>query len=321
MNQKIKFLDYSKLLFVDVETVKGCNDFSESHPFYSVWAWKFRNKETNILLTEEENVKLYNDKAALNAEWGKIVCISVGFIHNEELHIKSFTGDEKDILINFKNLVVSTGRMIAGHNVVNFDVPYIRKRWVINKLGDYLSDKQGNDVYIKPWLLDDCVFDTMVAWKGTGFANSSLEELSMAFEIPASKGNCHGNEVSDFYYSGRLDEIKTYCEKDVAVVANILRFWKGDSILEPIIRDDSDKKEVILEKSPILVRVYNNKGFTEEDKAELEALLLSIEPSEEDKVNLKKIILAHYQAKSDKVAVKKQKEIEVNGFVDGLYEQ
>jgi DNA polymerase III epsilon subunit-like protein len=315
MNQAIKSLEYSKLLFVDIETVAGCNNFDENHPQYDIWAWKQRNKETNEILTAEENIKLYNTKAALFAEWGKIVCISVGFVHNEELHIKSFVGEEKQMLIDFIDLVKSTGRMIAGHNIIGFDINFIRKRFFINGLTDYLSDKQGNDVYMKPWLLDHSLFDTMVAWKGSGFANTSLEELTMVFGIPTSKDNCHGNEVTEFYYSGRIKEIQSYCEKDVASVANLVRVWKGDSILEPIIRQD-----VQVEELPLLQRIYKATNIDSATKEKIQEKLSKAKPSKKDKEILYDILTSLYinnaMFSSDKEDVKEQKRKEIKELLN-----
>ena len=315
MNQTIKSLEYSKLLFVDIETVAGCNNFDENHPQYDIWAWKQRNKETNEILTAEENIKLYNTKAALFAEWGKIVCISVGFVHNEELHIKSFVGEEKQMLIDFIDLVKSTGRMIAGHNIIGFDINFIRKRFFINGLTDYLSDKQGNDVYMKPWLLDHSLFDTMVAWKGSGFANTSLEELTMVFGIPTSKDNCHGNEVTEFYYSGRIKEIQSYCEKDVASVANLVRVWKGDSILEPIIRQD-----VQVEELPLLQRIYKATNIDSATKEKIQEKLSKAKPSKKDKEILYDILTSLYinnaMFSSDKEDVKEQKRKEIKELLN-----
>src|SRR5690606_36790485 len=125
-------------------------------------------------------------------------------------------------------------RKMVGHNLISFDVPYIRKRWFINSMGEYVTYKQGKDVYMKRCLLDDCIFDTMVAWKGSGFTNTSLDELAMSFGFPSSKDAMKGNEVSDYYYNGKTKEISEYCQKDLAVVANIVRVCKGDSLFEPI---------------------------------------------------------------------------------------
>jgi DNA polymerase III epsilon subunit-like protein len=315
MNQKIKSLEYNRLLFVDIETVAGCNNFDENHPQYDIWAWKQRNKETNGILTAEENIKLYNTKAALFAEWGKIVCISVGFVHNEELHIKSFVGEEKQMLIDFIDLVKSTGRMIAGHNIIGFDINFVRKRFFINGLTDYLSDKQGNDVYMKPWLLDESLFDTMVAWKGSGFANTSLEELTMVFGIPTSKDNCHGNEVTEFYYSGRIKEIQTYCEKDVASVANLVRVWKGDSILEPIIRQDVQVEEI-----PLLQRIYKATNIDSSTKEKIQEKLSKAKPSKKDREILYDILTSLYinnaMFSSDKEDIKEQKRKEIKELLN-----
>jgi hypothetical protein len=78
---------------------------------------------------------------------------------------------------------------------------------------------------------------------------------------------------------------------------------------------------VLFEKLPILHRILNATEILPETRQELEDLLKSKEPAEEDKVNLKKIILSHYQKKSDKVAVKKEKEKEIDEFINGLYEK
>lgn len=275
MNQKINNLNYDNLLFIDIETVKGCDNFDENHPHYDVWAWKHRNIDTNELPTAEAAIRLYNSKAALSAEWGKIACVSVGYINNEELHITSFTGDEKEILQRTIDTVKKTGRMLCGHNVIQFDIPYIRRRWFINNMGEYLSDKQGCDVYMKPWLLDDSIFDTMVAWKGSGYMNNSLDELAMVFNIPSSKDEMHGNQVSEYYYAGKINEISKYCSKDVAVVANIVRVWKGDAILEPIIRDAMETKPL-----PLLERIMAAGEINKEDEKAIVAAIKDFSPEE-----------------------------------------
>lgn len=233
MNDKLKKLDYKKMIVVDCETVKGLRDFNKDHPFFEVYAHKSRNKLTNEHLSEEEVIKHYNSNAPLYPEWGKIVCISVGFITDAGIRVKSFYGDdEKQILSDFVALVKKHNFTIVGHNIIGFDIPYIRKRFFINGLTDYLSDKQGNDVYMKPWLLDECLMDTMVAWKGSSFHTTSLDELCMLFGIDSSKnGAVSGQYVSQFYYDGKIEDIKEYCEADIVATSNLLRVWKGDPIV------------------------------------------------------------------------------------------
>lgn len=318
MNKKIKDLDYNNLLFFDIETVRGEEVFDESHPSYDVWAWKQRDKETNEIPESKEVIESYYNKAALFAEWGKIVCISVGYINNEKLHVKSFVGDEKDILTDFVDLVKKTGRMLAGFNLISFDVPYLRKRFFINGLEGYLTEKQGNDVYMKPWLLDDAIFDLMVAWKGSGFVNSSMDELAMCFGIPSSKDDMHGNEVSKYFYEGKINEIAEYCEKDVAVTANILRRWKGDSILEPQIKKEIKDKRTVLQK------LYASEELTDTIKKELEEALSKKKITKKDKDNLFKILRGVWvqtdfvNMNQDSKAVIADKEAELKQFLEEL---
>ena len=317
MNKKINDLSYEQLIFVDIETVKECNNFDENHPYYGVWEWKQRNKETNEIPPRKDVIRVYNDKAALFAEWGKIVCISVGFIHNEELHIKSFTGEEGDILTSYVGMMKKQGRMAVGHNLIAFDNNYIRKRWFVNKLGEYLSDKQGNDVYMKPWLLDESLFDTMVAWKGAGYVNTSLDELAMCFGIASSKGSMKGNEVSDYFYTGRIKEIQQYCERDVTVVANIVRSWKGDTILEPIIQS-----EVLIEEPSIVEKLYKSNEFSEDIKQEVKQLVGKKKLTLKDKKLLVEILhrcsVNSDMFNKDKPEVIQQKLEDVQEFVNQL---
>lgn len=232
MNNRIRNLLYSDALFIDIETVRGEEVFDESHPNYKVWAWRQRDRETNKIPDKKEVIESYYNKAALYPEWGKIVCVSVGYIGKNAIAVTSFTGEEKELLKNAMDVIRKADRLIVGFNLIQFDIPYLRKRFFINGLTNFLEDHKGNDVYAKPWELDNSVFDLMRAWKGSGVANTSMDELAMALGVPSSKGEMKGNEVSEYYYKGKIDQIRKYCEKDVAVTANILRRWKGDDILE-----------------------------------------------------------------------------------------
>ena len=317
MNSKIKNLDYTKLLFADCETIRGEKVFDVNHPYYDVWAWKQRNKETNEFLTDEENIKLYYDKSALYPEWGKIACISVGFIHDNELHIKSFIGEERQILQDFIIMVKSTGRSLVFHNA-EFDIPYIRKRWFINRLltDEYLSEAQGNDVGVKVWDLEKSVHDTMKWWKGSTFANTSLDELAMCFNIPSSKTIMHGNETSKYFYEDKIKTLQEYCEADVSVLANLVRVWKGDSILEPIIRQD-----LIVEEAPLLQRIYKAEFIDETTKNSIKEKLSKKKLTKKDKEYLEDILTSLYVSnemfKSDKPEVKERKIKEIKELING----
>ena len=278
MNKQIQDLSYDSLLFCDIETSRQVEELTENHPHYDVWRYKNRDKDTQELPTHEETVKSYKDKASLFPEFGKIVCISIGYINGEEIITKSFVGEEVDILREAVKAIKGTGRMLAYHNSA-FDVPFIRKRWFINGLP--YQDFIKSDAGLKPWDAEKMLIDTMILWKGFSFTNTSLDELAMCFNIPSSKfGEVTGANVGDAYFAGKIDKIAEYCEKDVVVLGNLIRRWKGDSILEHISKTGQKTEEV---KLPILKKLFNTKQITNESKEELKNIFSKNKLSKKDK--------------------------------------
>lgn len=309
MNRKIKDLDLSSVISLDIETARGVENFDENHPNFDTWAWKQRKKETNEILPTEELISIYNNKAALYAEWGKIVCISLGYVKDGVIFTKSFKGDdEKQILQDVVSTLKSSGKLIVGHNLP-FDIPYMRKRFFINGLTDYFSEMQGNDVYCKPWDLEKYYFDTMTAWKGMGYENTSLGELAMVLNIPSPKGSMHGNEVSEYYYSGRIEEIATYCEGDVATVLNVISVWQGGEIMA-----HESKTNIAATERDVFEELLSEKSLTENIKRRIKDAV----DENTDFESLQTLICAHYLTKGDKKAEQKKKEKEVEEFIKTL---
>jgi hypothetical protein len=136
------------------------------------------------------------------------------------------------------------------------------------------------------------------------------------FDITSPKTDLDGSMVSNEYWENGLEKINTYVKKDVFANVNIFKKMRFEQPFETFI----DKNvltivESFIEEQPILTKLHSTKQFNEEIKDYLRGLSLQ---TEEDKTNLKKIILANYQSKGDRVGVKKEKEKEVNEFIDSL---
>lgn len=225
------------LLLLDIETVPcyDCYDML-SDDWKILWAEK-------ISKTMPENISpeaSYSMRAGILAEFGKIICISTGYFYeniNKQLclKIKSIYGDDEKILLrNFLEMIngfYKTNRdyMFAGHNIREFDIPYICRRLLINhiELPNYLHLHGA-----KPW--DINMVDTLQWWKFGDYKNYiSLNLLASVLNIPTSKTDMDGSMVRDVYYEHKdLERIKTYCEKDVVVTANVILRFKNLPILE-----------------------------------------------------------------------------------------
>lgn len=225
-----------QLLLLDIETTPLTASFDHLPAgFQALWL----EKSTKIAPDSEDEEGAYFEKAALYAEFGKVVCISVGFFYVEngqyQLRIKSFSGDdEKTVLSGFLELVqkfsVKYPRFqFAGHNIREFDIPYLCRRGLINGL---LLPQPMHLHHFKPW--EAPILDTMQIWRFGEFRNyTSLKLLAAVLGIPTPKDDIDGSMVGKVYWEERnLPRIVEYCQKDVLTVGQLLLRFKGLPLIE-----------------------------------------------------------------------------------------
>lgn len=221
----------TELLLLDIETIPQAQHFSSLLP---EWQKLFSDKHTKTMPEALSIEDCYHTRAGIWAEFGKIICISTAFFYEDDknqlcLRIKSVSGDDEKVLLeNFISLCnkfysVHKQFQFGGHNIREFDIPYICRRMMINNLPlpSYLQLHNK-----RPW--DVKMFDTLSWWKFGDIKNyTSLNLLASALNIPSSKTTMDGSMVQDVYYIEKnLPKIVSYCEQDVIVTANIiLRFF------------------------------------------------------------------------------------------------
>ena len=316
--RQLENLNENDLVFYDIETSAGVELLEEGTQLYDAWKYKARyqnelNKKTGLEYTLEE---YFAEKAPLYAPFGRVVTVVVGRIKDNRIYLKSYASyNEKELLEEFnKDLQLvyqsNPNTRLVGFNSNGFDSPYLLKRTVINRIKPATPLDEGA---AKPWELKS--LDLAKIWQGTAFYPDSLIAVATALGLPSPKDALDGSEVSRAFYDKRLSEIVNYCLKDVDTTIRVYRKLAFLPDLEEGFETIGGKVEVV--ELPLLQKIYTSGSFTEEIKNQLKELLNPI--TEEDKINLKKILLANYQQKGDKVAIKKQKEKEVNEFIDSLY--
>ncbi len=238
-------LDIANVLFLDIETVSGQPEYDDlTGSFQKLWQIKSRQilRKYDEEIEEDEAKKLYSEKAGIFAEFGKIVCISVGIVVRNpdtkqlELRLKSFTNDdETQLLKDFSQLVEQyynnpNKHFFCGHNLREFDIPYVCRRMIVNQLP---LPRSLNIAGKKPWETKH-LLDTLELWKFGDYKHyTSLDLLTNVFGIPSPKDDIDGSEVGDVYWNEKdLDRIAEYCEKDVLAVVQLLLKYMRQSILE-----------------------------------------------------------------------------------------
>jgi DNA polymerase elongation subunit (family B) len=223
-----------KVLFLDIETVPQTYQF----PDLNEETRHLFEAKTRFMQNDDKSYEqLYNDRAGIYAEFGKIVCISVGFVRESStgrmIRMKSFYHDDEETLLKqFKSLLDdhynTPYHILCGHNAKEFDFPYICRRMLINGIKlPAILEIAGK----KPWEISH--LDTLELWKfGDYKAFTSLALLCHVFNIPTPKDDISGADVARVYYEENdLERIKVYCEKDVVALIQLFLRMRGDSLV------------------------------------------------------------------------------------------
>ncbi len=220
-----------KFLYLDVETVSSYRDIWElkdnNERLYKLW----KRRELYYQSAYEEmkgalESEIYEEKAGLEPEFAKIVCVSFGsFTEDGEKRFISFYGeDEVDILTKTGKVLTnaaSKGWKLCGHNIKGFDIPCIGKRMVYNGINPPSNIKVWDK---KPWempFMDTSEIFAFGSWVQQ--KSLSLDLLTCSLGVPSPKDNMNGAAVGvEFWKKKNYEGIKTYCEKDVDSVMEIM---------------------------------------------------------------------------------------------------
>lgn len=221
------------ILFIDIETVPQQPNFQS----LTEKEKEFWNYKAKFISSEEQTAEDIYPRAGIYAEFGKVIVISLGWFSGEgesaRLRLKTLANaDEKELLKELIEILIkvdNTSTVLCGHNIKEFDVPFICRRILINglKLPDMLDVSSK-----KPWQTP--YLDTLEMWKfGDRKHYAKLDLLAYIFELPTSKDDIDGSMVYQIYYEENdLPRIAEYCEKDVVLTCQLYLKMNAQPILE-----------------------------------------------------------------------------------------
>jgi 3'-5' exonuclease len=230
----LKKLDLSKILFLDIETAPQTYKFEDLDPTTA----KLFSDKTRFMIKEDSVEDVYDKRASIFAEFGKIVTISCGFIaetrSGKQIRLKSFYHeDEETLLMQFTRMVNehfgTPYHCMCAHNGKEFDFPYIARRLLIHGLD---LPEMLNTTGKKPWEVNH--LDTMELWKFGDYKSfTSLPLLCHVFGIPTPKDDISGADVARVYWEDNdVKRIAKYCEKDVVALIQLLLRMRGDNLVD-----------------------------------------------------------------------------------------
>jgi DNA polymerase elongation subunit (family B) len=231
----IKQVQFEKILFLDIETVPQAYQFEQLDEKSKAL---FETKNRFQISPEKSIEQIFEERGGILAEFGKIVCISVGMLHEgsqgKSIRLKSYYHhDEETLLKQFKRLLDdhynTQYHVLCGHNSKEFDIPYICRRMLINGIAlPSILQIAGK----KPWEINH--IDTMELWKfGDYKSYTSLSLLCHVMNIPTPKDDISGADVARVYYEENdLQRIMVYCEKDVVALIQLFLRLQGEPLVD-----------------------------------------------------------------------------------------
>lgn len=221
----------SRVLFLDIETAPLTSTY-ELLPDRLKPLWDRKAERNYQPKDPRPSAELFFEYAGIHAEFGRVVCISCGYLRfprgdeeadSPDWSVKSFAGtNEREILEEFAKVLngfAQRGYSLCAHNGKEFDFPYLGRRYVINDLPvPEVLQVQGK----KPW--ETSFIDTMELWKFGDFkAYTSLALISAVLDIPSPKDDIDGSDVARvFWHQQDVERIRIYCEKDVLTTAQVV---------------------------------------------------------------------------------------------------
>jgi predicted PolB exonuclease-like 3'-5' exonuclease len=213
--------DIINSLFFDLETIPF-KEFSQlSEKELELWKTVANKLRAKSLEYKEQTDEELWPMAGLYAEFGKIVCCSLGIFNdsNKKIYVKSFKQEnEKDLIISFFHILDSFLKknsyyQLAGFNIENFDIAFVLKRCLILGIPvQHLFNNYGK----KPWDIRN--LDLAKIWMGTGLQDRymiKLDVLCYCLGVETPKSEVWGGSVWEYYRAGEVDKIAEYCDKDI----------------------------------------------------------------------------------------------------------
>ena len=214
----------NKILFLDIETAplyESPNQMPED--LKNLYMEKCQSTPTQNPPEQTPNSQLEFGGSGLRAEFGKVICVSIGRYADNGFIIHSLAQEnEKDLLLQLTKILEKYSQFIlCAHNGKGFDFPFLARRYLINEMP---IPKTLNFINVKPW--DIHHIDTMEIWACGAKSNSSisLKTLCAILGIPSPKDDIDGSQVAEVYYKNKdLPRIVKYCERDVEALAAVYK--------------------------------------------------------------------------------------------------
>jgi DNA polymerase elongation subunit (family B) len=178
------------------------------------WSQATADRRTVVLDIETAALDPSQEKGALDAMTGRVVCIGMLIDAGDTVSEIMLADDDEHVLISGFWNTVRPGDVFVGHNVLDFDIQFLRQRsWI-------LGIQPSRAIDTRKYYTAD-VIDTLQLWtKWTGSKKGvTLDALGSALGCGRKSGE--GTGVAEWWAVRDIESIKRYCADDVRLTYGV----------------------------------------------------------------------------------------------------
>jgi hypothetical protein len=170
---------------------------------------------TVVLDIETAALDSGDEKGALDAMTGRVVCIGMLIDHGNAATEMMLAGEDERVLISDFWAAIRPGDVIVGHNVLDFDIRFLRQRsWILG-----IQPSRAFDT--RRYYTAD-VIDTLQLWTNWSGSKKGVTLDAMGSALGCGRKTGEGAKVAQWWAERDIDSIKRYCRDDVRLAYRVL---------------------------------------------------------------------------------------------------
>jgi 3'-5' exonuclease len=178
------------------------------------WGQAAAGRRTVVLDIETVAHDPSQEKGALDAMTGRVVCIGMLIDDGEVATEIALAGEDEQILVSGFWNTVRPGDVIVGHNVLDFDLQFLRQRsWV-------LGLQPSRTIDTRRYYTADAV-DTLQLWTNWTGNKKGVTLDALGSVLGCGRKTGEGAKVAEWWAVRDIESIKKYCREDVRIAYRV----------------------------------------------------------------------------------------------------
>jgi len=198
------------------------------------------DRRTVVLDIETVALDPSDEKGALDAMTGRVVCVGMLIDDGREAKEITFAGeDEARIITGFWN-ALKPGDAVVGHNVLDFDIRFLQQRsWI-------LGIQPNRTLDTRRYYTAD-VIDTLQLWTNWSGNKKGVTLDALGSALGCGRKTGEGARVAEWWAVLDVDSIKKYCREDVQLTYRVFCRLTYQEPRQLALDDEQEVKSSVIE--------------------------------------------------------------------------